>query len=683
MNIRKKIRDRYNSVEIPQASDVLPAGTASRNKRKGDRGGVKLFIELAASAAVIVFIFGAVLAGQGMLKRQNALPLGDLDTTDTEAYQTTVRNDFSDDTGSEPALTSGNADTGSEPALTSGRADTEDHGTGAPVETEGDTTTPHVTDPPDVTDEKTTVVDTEPEVEFRLGLTGDEDSAGINETLVGRKLSEIEAAFGKTLFTVDGDKANEKLAKNGWALSSIAGVKLCRIPYDSKNDFDIGVSKSTDRVLWVHRAFKEADDSYDVLLLRKNFDYDEHPISVTMVDFPPKGHFTFEPEYEILCFVAGMNEADLISRWGEPVSAGKWLNKYGTYEVNVTFNSEGFADGINWKKVKNPQGQGVERPGTLEAAVKMTDKNLTAALKDMPGYALTELWGIEGAAFLITPGQAEPTGSAWIHKEKIIVIRMSDEGHLTSASVRDLSDLLYDGQREYAVPISEDVDFSADSEIVMPVMHNATRIASRHVSERWLSSLYALEYDGVWIPDQSALAYTVDAGFLPDGGEIVYYGGDFSNDVTYLFLNGKMTMLTFCEKNDEGEYVINDDSCVNCFVASPVTRFMPIYSAGKLVGFVYSYTDSLGIQLGVCDLVRQTAEKIGTVRVSDKNVTAVNGAGEFSAQSEISYEGGFLIRTETGFELLAGSARHPAGSSPTGAKYTLSIKSSGVEITAG
>ncbi|MBP5255565.1 MAG: hypothetical protein J6Z80_00775, partial [Clostridia bacterium] len=158
MNIRKKIRDRYNSVEIPQASDVLPEGTASRSKRKEDRGGVKLFIELAASAAVIVFIFGAVLAGQGMLKRQNALPLGDRDTTDTEAYQTTVRNDYNDDTGPEPALTSG-------------RADTEDHGTGAPVETEGDTTTPHVTDPPVETDEKTTVVDTEPEVEFRLGLT--------------------------------------------------------------------------------------------------------------------------------------------------------------------------------------------------------------------------------------------------------------------------------------------------------------------------------------------------------------------------------------------------------------------------------------------------------------------------------------------------------------------------------
>ena len=668
MNIRKKIRDRYNAVEIPQASDVLPAGTASRSKRKGDRGGVKLFIELAASAAVIVFIFGAVLAGQGMLKRQNALPLGDRDTTDTEAYQTTVRNDY-------------NGDTGPEPALTSGRADTEDHGTGAAVETEVDTTTPHVTDPPD---ETTEVFDTTAAPQTgALGLTGDETAAELNEKLVGKKLNVLEKTFGDVLFSVDGDAANKKLAKKGWSVSSLEGVKLYKIPYDSKTCLNVGVDKSSGKVLWVYPAYSYEDDAYDVLLLRENYRYNEDPV-MPLSEFPPTGDFIFDdPDDEVLWGVAGLKEADLTSRWGAPSSSGVWSTVYGTYTVKITFNSKGYAVDLDCEKAANPQRNGVKMPASLDAAVKMTDKKLTSALKNMPGYALTELWGSEGAANLFTPGQAEPTGIAWIYEDKIIVIRMSSKGYLSSASVRNLSDFLYDGVKEYAAPVFSDILAMEDSEIVMPLGHDDNRAWSAEISQRWYEALLAAEYEGIYIPSQRMRPYTLNAGFLPEGSEIVYFGSQNSNAVTYVCCNGNLVMLTFCEKDENG-YVFDDDGCVICNGASPVTRYLPIYDGDRrLVGFIYSYTDSYGIRLGVCDLVNFTAREIGTVTVSGKTVTVRNDAGAFTGKSEISGQGGFLIRTAGGFEVLAGSVTHASGSDPTGAKYTVEIASHGMTVTAG
>ena len=687
MNVPKKIRDKYSSVDVPPAENVLPREAVAQSSKKEERrGNVKLFLELAASAAALFLIIGAVLAGQGALRRQNRLPLGEPGDGGSDILVGTE--DLPGDTTSAPSTetgdkstaghATGNPDTSDVPEITTAdppftTEETED------VASEPDTTTPRVVEP---TGNFDTTAAPEPDA---LGLTGDETIVELNEKLVGKKFSELEKYFGESVRSVDGDAANKKLAKKNWSLSSLEGVKLYKIPFDSKNYLNVGVEKSSGEVLWVYPAYSYEDDAYDVLLLRENYRYDEDPV-MPLSEFPPTGNFMLgDPEYEVLWGIMGLKEADLTSRWGAPSSSGVWSTVYGTYTVKITFNSKGYAVDLDCEKAANPQRNGVKMPASLEAAVKMTDKELTSALKNMPGYALTELFGTEGRAKLLMPGQDGYTANVWVSGKKAVVIRMDSRGYATSATVKNVSDMLYDGKNEYISPLYY------DNNPMLMVVSRSSNLPRREISRKWMDALLAAEYNNMFVPSDNCGAYTVDADFLPAGSEIVYFGDPFGNDITYLCHNGRFIMLTFCPKDENGNYVFDSDGYINVS-AKPVARFMPVYDAkNNPVGFFYSYGESMtSARLGFCDLITgETADLatitayLGMMTLNDKTVTITNGSGTFTVQANTLTDLVILAMTAEGYEIFIGNISDIPLEIPTGAKYTLSIKSSGVEITAG
>ncbi len=340
MSIRRRIREKYNSLDVPEAEDVLPAGA---KKAKKDKSGGRLFAELAASGAVIVAAAVIIVAGQGILQKSRKLAPGGFgdETTGQRITDTvTVTGDADSDTGETQAVT---AETGDTQKGISESAD-------LTSEPEESTTDPHVTTSteqdvttePEPQDSGTDITDYDPARPYTaFGLNGDETISEINEKLVGRKFSELKSALGDALFSVDGDKAYEKLAKKNWPCSSYRGINLYKIPYDSKNCLNVGVSKSDGRVVWAYKAFIY-EDSYDILVLRGGYGYDEDPV-IPLTEFPPSGTFILEPDKEMLWGVAGFNEEDLSERWGAPASDGLWNTENGMYTVEIIFNSKGYA----------------------------------------------------------------------------------------------------------------------------------------------------------------------------------------------------------------------------------------------------------------------------------------------------------------------------------------------------
>ncbi len=85
----RTIRKKYNTVKIPEASAVCPPAALSGKKKS--KGGGSLFAEIAAGGVVLAAMFFAVIAGQGIIRKQTGVLPGESTFTNEKTVKTGIK----------------------------------------------------------------------------------------------------------------------------------------------------------------------------------------------------------------------------------------------------------------------------------------------------------------------------------------------------------------------------------------------------------------------------------------------------------------------------------------------------------------------------------------------------------------------------------------------------------------